>query len=210
MARLKIGVDIDGVLANFVGQARADLQTILGDGRPADDLIQTSWNFTSLGITKQEENQLWRYIDEFRNWWLQLERMPNTNYLRHLCDNARVIFITNRKDGNKNWGSLPIEDQSRKWLERRFHIPHPTVLISDNKGPLVAGLGLDYFIDDRPKNVEEVVAASPATVTYLLDATYNKECQVQRVATFDDFARMVLPLEVINQPNYGTLERCAI
>jgi len=209
MGRLKIGVDIDGVLANFLKQARKDIQILLGDGRPADDLIQTGWGFDSLGITKKEENQLWRFIDATPNWWMQLERLPHTNYLRHLCENARVLFITNRKDAKTGVG-LPIEDQSRRWLERRFHIPHPTVLISDNKGPLAAGLKLDYFIDDRPKNVEEVTASSPATATYLLDATYNKECMVQRVASFDDFARIVLPLEVLNQPNYGTIERCVI
>jgi 5'(3')-deoxyribonucleotidase len=202
MGRIKVGVDIDGVLADFVGKARQELQLLL-KGKPADDLVQTEWGFDSIGITKEEEGKLWRFIDATPNWWLGLERRPDCHYLRHLCDHARVIFITNRKDGT----GLPIEDQSRKWLERHFHIPHPTVLISDNKGPLADGLKLDWLIDDRPKNVEEVAQFSPATKTFLLDATYNKKCHaVPRIGSVDEFIVRCLPCEAFNELpnlNYG-------
>lgn len=153
---------------------------------------------------------MWRAIDAIPNWWMSLDRLPNTNYLRHLTENERVVFITNRKDG----AGYPIEDQTAQWLIEKFHIWQPNVIISDNKGPVAAGLKLDYFIDDRPKNVEEVIAGSPDTETYLLDTTYNQECPIQRVFTFDEFAMRCLPVEVqkrmIPSPVSSGYERCVI
>lgn len=186
MKRLNVGVDVDGVLANFVGSARTVCKQLF-NGRPDDHLIQTGWGFDSIGITKEEENLLWRTIDAAPNWWMGLDRLPETNLLGKLCQDHRVIFITNRKDGSCG---LPIEVQTARWLEQNYHLDHPTVTISDNKGPLAAGLKLDYFIDDRPKNVAEVHPYVQATA--LLDATYNQEfSHTWRVHSFDEFVDAV-------------------
>lgn len=187
--RFNVGVDIDGVLADFTFSAR-QLCKYLFNGRPDDSLIQTGWGFDSLGLTKEEENLMWRTIDAQRNWWTTFRRMPNTNLLKHLTNEHRVIFITNRKDGDD--GSWPIEVQSAEWLREQFNIFSPNVIISDSKGPVALGLKLDYFIDDRPKNVEEVCQGAPKCMTYLLDATYNKECPARRISSFDAFANIIL------------------
>lgn len=187
MKRLNIGVDVDGVLSAFVPAARK-LCKELFNGRPDDSLIQTSWAFDSLGITKEEENILWRAIDNTPNWWLTHDRMSDTDFLPALAEKHRVVFITNRKDGNVG---LPIETQTAEWLKKNFALYNPMVTISDNKGPLAAGLKLDYFIDDRPKNVEEVHQYIRKTA--LLDATYNQEFAYHwRVPTFDAFAKLIL------------------
>jgi len=126
--------------------------------------------------------------------------MPNTSLLKPLCDKHRVIFITNRKDGL----GLSVDKQSAEWLVRKFWIFYPTVLLSGEKGPLAKGLKLDYFIDDRPKNVEEVAAYYPECKTVLLDATYNQECKYPvRVQSFNDFAVPLLE-EVVQKRVYDT------
>jgi uncharacterized HAD superfamily protein len=184
--RLNIGVDVDGVLSDFTGSAR-ELCKQLFDGRPDDALIQTSWAFDSLGITKDEEKLLWHTIDNTPNWWMTHGKKPETNLLGRLCQDHRVIFITNRKDGHVG---EPIELQTAWWLEEKYHLVNPMVTISDNKGPLADGLKLDYFIDDRPKNVDEVCKYIPKTA--LLDATYNQEYAYGwRVRSFDAFVQSV-------------------
>lgn len=187
--RLNIGVDIDGVLANFL-QSAYETMRVMFNGRPDPSLFQTSWAFSSLGITKEEENQLWKTIDVTENWWMNLDPLPNTNLLKPLCDTHRVIFITNRKDANVGW---PIEQQSSEWLRRNYQLFFPNVIISDNKGPIAQGLKLDYFIDDRPKNVMEVNYAYPSCYTFLKRDTYNTELQgVLEVPHFDAFAQRIL------------------
>lgn len=187
--RLNIGLDVDGVISAFVPAARK-LCKQLFNGRPDDALVQTSWAFDSLGITPEEENKLWRRIDAIPNWWLDHKPMENTDLLPQLCEKHRVIFITNRKDGT-GW---PIEDQTKVWLKRNFGLNNTNVIISDKKGPVAAGLKLDYFIDDRPKNCIEVHQEG-CTKIYMLDATYNQDCGVwviPRVKSLNDFIRMIL------------------
>ena len=183
---LRIGVDIDGVLADFLTPAR-QLCKELFNGRPDDSLIQTGWGFDSLGINKEEERQFWNTLDTIPNWWAGLSKMPGTSLLPKLCNNTRVTFITNRKDGT----GLPVDVQSALWLATNFGIAYPTVLLSDDKGPLAKALKLDYFIDDRPKNVEEVRVASPNTQTILYRTTYNTDYDHPNyVSNFDEFAQL--------------------
>jgi len=186
--RLNIGVDVDGVLAAFTEGAR-NLCKYMFNGKPDDSLIQTGWGFDSLGLTKDEENLMWRAIDKTENWWMTLRRNPDTQLLKALTQEHRVVFITNRKDGEVGW---PIEEQTQEWLRREFGIFSPNVIISDKKGPVALGLKLNYFIDDRDKNVTEVCAEAPDCITYLLNASYNQDCKVQRVSSFDAFANLIL------------------
>jgi 5'(3')-deoxyribonucleotidase len=186
--RLNIGVDIDGVLANFSQAAREVCKEIF-DGRPDDGLVQTTWAFDSLGISGAEEKLLWKEIDIRPNWWMHLKKLLNTSTLKTLTDTHRVVFITNRKDGT-GW---PIEQQSAEWLKQHFWLFNPTVLISDKKGPVADGLKLDYYIDDRPKNVQEVLDGAPNCKTFLLRATYNTEYNPALVVnTFDEFSNLIL------------------
>ena len=186
--RLNIGVDIDGVLADFMGGARKLLKEMF-DGRPNDSLVQTGWGLDSLGFSLVEERQFWEQLDRTPNWWMGLKTLPNTNILADLCQTHRVIFITNRKDAQVG---KPIEQQSAIWLMHNYPIYIPTVVISDDKGPVARGLKLDAYIDDRPKNVREV--AEQGITTYLKRATYNTEFEHPLcVDNFNEFALKFLP-----------------
>ena len=186
--RRVIGVDVDGVIADFLAAARRDLNLLFG--KPAADVVQTSWAFESLGITDAEDRKFWKHVDSSPNWWLYLPKMPNATLLSDLDRSHRVIFITNRKDGV----GQPVEDQTKQWIFKHFGINNPTVVLCGNKGPVAAGLGLDYFIDDRPRNVFEVIAGHPVCQTFIYDSTYNREealAQIPRVKNFDEFAKII-------------------
>ena len=101
------------------------------------------------------------------------------------------------KDAKPESKSRPIEEQSREWLEDTFGLTFgfykPTVIISDDKGPIAKGLKLDYFIDDRPKNIEEVSTFYPECNSILRRATWNQDFEYPlEVANFNEFAREIL------------------
>lgn len=188
--RRNIGVDVDGVLSDFITAARTLLKEMYG--KPDDALVQTTWAFESLGITAEEEKEMWKRIDSIPNWWMGHYAMLDTNLIVKLAAKHRVVFITNRKDG----AGLPIEIQTSHWLVNLLDLAYPMVIISGNKGPVAAGLDLDYFIDDRPKNVNEVKLASPLTDVFLLDGTYNQTEPlvegIYHVKSFNEFAHLIL------------------
>jgi uncharacterized HAD superfamily protein len=189
--RLKIGVDVDGVLADFTGGARQILKDHLGidtTGR-----TQTGWGFDSIGVDKATERKLWDYIDDYKDWWYNcLQPLPNCNLITTLCEKHQVIFITNRKHATEASGSMPVNEQTAFWLRQWFNIPNPTVLLSDNKGPLCAALGLDLFIDDRDKNLTEVIAAIGEDKVVGLEASYTpkelRQSHPKWVLNFNEFA----------------------
>lgn len=185
MKRFNVGIDLDGVIFDFTGAARKEMKGLFA-GRPADDLVQTTWAFDSLGITDDEEKIFWRFVDNTPNWWLRLKPLPNTLSLPELVRNHRCVFITNRKDGT----GLPIEQQSQLSLETHYGIKAPNVIISNNKGPVAAGLKLDFYIDDRPKNVEEVLGAGIKR-TFIKDTTYNGSYSYPRLPHFDAFNALI-------------------
>jgi 5'(3')-deoxyribonucleotidase len=185
--RFNIGLDVDGVFADFVGGAREVCKKLFG--KPDDSLVQTSWSFESLGIKDYEERLMYKEIDGTQNWWMHLKKMPNTSLLKTLTELHRVVFITNRKDG-AGW---PIEEQTAEWLKQQFHIYNPMVIISRDKGPVAKGLELDYYIDDRPKNVQNVVEFYPKCQTYLYRDTFNHEFKHEpEVKSFNEFANVIL------------------
>lgn len=199
MKRLTIGVDVDGVLGNFTGAARHICRKLF-NGRPAEDAVQTDWGFDSLGMTKDEEDQMYRFIDTQYDWWLELPVLANTDLLRSVCDEHKVIFITNRKSGL----GLPVEEQTKAWLYWNYHILHPTVLVSNDKGPLCKALGLDYFIDDRDKNVREVSEAIGQQKVIMNRWPWQPEFQKFHpywVHNFNEFAFPLLQQDA--EINYG-------
>ena len=82
-----------------------------------------------------------------------------------------------------------------------FGITFPTVIVSNEKGPLANALKYDYFVDDRPKNVYEVKSARPECKVFLADSSHNQDSettlkcaslQIERIAGFNEFAKLVL------------------
>jgi len=209
--RLKIGVDVDGVLADFTGHARKLCQRMF-NGRPADALVQTGWGFDSLGISPEQEDEMWRTIDATRDWWLYLAPLDETHLITPLVKQHEVIFITNRKQGT----GLPVEVQTAEWLTRVFNLFHPTVLLSSKKGPLAKALGLDYFIDDRDKNVIEVADAIGPQKVVMNRWPWQPEFQKFHpywVHNFNEFAEPLLdkasPLAFgVMNTNLESIERC--
>jgi 5'(3')-deoxyribonucleotidase len=194
MKRLKIGIDLDGVCADFLSSAYAEGRKLFN--KPAEGAIQTGWGFETIGITNEETKQLWDVIDAIPNWWMELAKLPDTETLNYICQEHLVYFITNRKEGS----GFPIELQSALWLVENHGIIMPTVLVNPKKGPLAKALALDYFIDDNTSNCTDVASSIGTDKVFIKDATYNQDSQMQRVKNLDEFLQKIGAMDV---PNTG-------
>jgi len=184
---MKIGFDIDGVLANW--EQRAGPLLVKTSGRnllPADFYAKRPpvWDWLRhYGYTPEELAAFWQALQTDATFWLNLPPMEGAKTLKLLWPALKrahdVYFITNRsgafvKRQTELWLLEHISDELRikRGPDGGFPSHHPTVLISGDKGGCAKALALDCYVDD---NVENVNAVAPYARTYLLDAPYNKE-----------------------------------
>jgi 5'(3')-deoxyribonucleotidase len=173
MAQLRIGCDMDGVLADFNNAYRQRLIDITGRTLIPEGFQPPTWYYATdhYGYTKAEDDATWKSITSDPHFWVDLNAYPKAkDFLRELNGHkdADLYFITTRP-------GLNVKRQSEWWLHP--YVTHPTVLIAKNaesKGLIAAGLQLTHFIDDRPENCLAVKVHSPSTEVFLLDYPYNE------------------------------------
>jgi hypothetical protein len=184
MNNLRIGVDIDGCLADFNTSFQKKIVEATGvdlfAGENFQEVDPPTWGYPKhYGYTNQQESQAWEAVKADPMFWANLGCYPFvTDYIAELVGaklgGHDIYFITTRP------GVAP-KLQSEYWLERCGYAG-PTVLIAANaesKGLLAKGLGLTHFIDDRPENCFAVKGQSPATQVFLLARRYNIWAQAE-------------------------------
>lgn len=181
---MKLGIDVDDVLADFVGAFKQIVEQSAGKLITEDPV---DWEFSNWHLTPEQLSAAWKRVEETENFWYTLARSPGANPLdlMRLDQKHTLFFITSRilTEG------LPTEKQTAMWLNHRLGVMYPTVIVTNgmSKGPIIKALQLDAFIDDRPKNL---CAAPPDVALYLRDTSHNKEeKRFTRVATFEEFAK---------------------
>jgi 5'(3')-deoxyribonucleotidase len=165
-----IGVDIDGVLADFNSTYVERVIAITGrDLFPPRPFAIPCWDYAPIyGYTKEEEKLAWVSIIEDPTFWAKLSPYADTEdsikfLVRLIAEGHDVYFVTARPGLNS-------KKQTEDWL-RRMGMPSPTVLISHSKGLCADALKLDAYIDDRWENAVDVVTRG--VKTFLLDRPWN-------------------------------------
>jgi 5'(3')-deoxyribonucleotidase len=180
-----IAIDLDGVVANFSAKFLSVANTMFELNCKQED--QTSWDFRDCQpITKYQEDTVFKTLMNTDNWWLSLDPLPETDALRELEHKYQIYFITARF----NSAGLPMTDQAAIWLRREFFITNPCVIACKHKGPLLAALNVEYFIDDNVPNIADARVSSPFTKCYIQDQPYNREYEqgsVTRVKSLNEF-----------------------
>lgn len=185
---MKIGIDLDGVLADFIGGFRPICKEVSGKPCEGD---QGSWDFSNWGLTKQERRKAWEQACKVFNFHLSLKPLPDVlrGHLEQFSHEHTLFFLTSRV---KTPG-FSVEKQTAAWLVRHLYVEYPTVIVGPHKGELAAALRLDAFIDDKPKNLYDVATQSSRTKLYVRDQTYNQDLLVPatRVYNFGEFIESV-------------------
>jgi len=168
---MKIMVDLDGVLCDF-NFAFAHLMN--GVEYKDVDLYSENfpavWNwFPHYGWHPETTARAWAEVRECGFFWKLLQPYPNAyEDLKHLSNLSKtndIYFITNRP-------GKTAKAESEEWLASRG-IVNPTVIVSDKKGLVCKGIGIDIAIDDSPDNLLDIFASSHATKCILFKRPYN-------------------------------------
>ena len=181
---LRIGFDMDGVLANF-GAAFREYGTRLfgpvvpenthighrrlpGDQPETEEVRQAAAEAEAAAsieharALRRREDKIWQAIESTPNFWATLEpiekgavRRIHELMLRHRWE---VFFITQRPftEGET------VQRQTQRWLvEQGFDLPS-VLVISGSRGAAAKAIRLDYHVDDNSQNCYDVIADSNA------------------------------------------------
>ena len=191
---MKIGIDMDDVLSNFQKKEVEIMHEMFG--RPPLGTMPIDWEGSNLQVSKDEYKQFWTKAATLRNLWAGLDPLPSFDFetvelLQKANSRHDVFFVPNRF----NTPGLSPTKQTKAWLFNHARIGMPNVFIAKDKGPMASVLELDVFIDDRPKNCTDVLAARPNARVYLCDSSHNKTFdapRIPRVKDLKEFLKLIL------------------
>ena len=159
---LRLGIDVDGVVADFRSAFRALAERELGiTAKDAES-----------DLTKADIERLWRAIAGMANWWLdvpayepdQIDRL----YSRVRQSRWEVFFVTSRPPSAGD----SVQLQTQVWLERHgFFLPSVLTAPAGARGELARCLRLDIALDDRIVNCLEITSASNSKAVMVLRNT---------------------------------------
>ena len=162
---LRIGLDLDGVVADFRTAFLEAAANVLGP----DAIRRPSAPMPDLNaVSAADAKRVWRMITDAPNWWLGLAPYEPAQIAR-LYQLARryrweVSFLTSRIPTAGD----SVQFQSQTWLEAYgFYMP-AVVTVPGSRGEIANALRLDVVVDDQFLNCLEVVGASQTKAILLL------------------------------------------
>ena len=175
---IKLGIDIDGVLANFDERFVGILQS-LGIKIPSD-FQPNNWSWSNAGLQPDTMDKAWKIIDSTPLFWESLKPYSNivdmAEFFREYADKKyEIYFITARKDGV----GRGTREQSERWLREHMLNPTQTITVLPvksglDKAEIIYALQLDYSIDDHAPTVtnNKTIKGHKA---FLLDRSWNQD-----------------------------------
>ena len=186
--QLKIGIDVDGVLYDFVSAFRRLAQQTFGKDFPT---FSSDWDFSNWGLTSDEYKSLWTRVRGSVDWFLDNEK-PYSFAVESLTllKNHELYFITTRCPTQ---GETVLRQTQRQL--NMLGVEFPTVVVTNDKGAVVQGLSLNFYIDDYVENLKRVQECSPSTKLFLVNQTYNNEILIPtswaRISSLKEFAERI-------------------
>jgi len=183
---MRLGCDLDGVLANLHGafvataldlfpdldRAAIDAPTVGASppdpNRPAGEREPEAPRVEpEVVVTPRQTDAIWRRLSGREDFWETLDEIESGAIARlaAVADARRweVIFLTSRPIS----AGQTVQRQSQRWLERHG-FPLPSVfVVHGSRGRIAESLDLDVVIDDRPENCLDVVLESKAAAVLI-------------------------------------------
>src|SRR3954447_961362 len=143
---LRIGCDLDGVLADMDGALARHASMLFAGEQPdrtePDAVSPDSLPAVALNLTARQQRLLWQHVRGIRNFWETLHEIESGAVAR-LADLAaamrwEVIFLTKRPETDGRTAQV----QSQRWLETNG-FPLPSVfVVRGSRGRIAAALAL--------------------------------------------------------------------
>lgn len=167
---LRVGLDIDGVLADFRSAFRSAAGGLIDPTTPVGDADEADRALSESAI-----KLAWKEVSGTHNWWTTLRPYESAQigrlYRLSRQHNWEVFFMTKRPPTRGE----TVQVQTQSWLEQHgFYLP-AVVTVPGSRGELANALRLDFVVDDQELNCVEVISASGAKALLMLrDASLTK------------------------------------
>ena len=185
---MKVGFDIDGVLADFITPYLDFLATRAGCDTIEADACADLFFAGHAALTKELVSQCLFELARDEAFWHGLKPIPTAEQwdaISRLSRAGRVVFITHRMQQER----FDITELTRQWLHNHG-VDEPVVHVtSEKKSQLIHAMSLQCFVDDRHENCEDIATQTTAQA-FLLHRPYNRDFshpKVQRIANLDEF-----------------------
>lgn len=183
-----IGLDVDGVLADFCRAYREIAHSLHGvpvHGSGA----QLTWHPADL--TEAQDAEVWRAIEASDSFWRNLDPVITHGDILDLraierAGVADFVYVTARH----RWA----RSQTLVWLARHG-LPAGRLHMTGDKAPVLAKYpGLVGFLDDSPHGVATLHAAGAPV--YVRDWPYNRDLSaaVPRVGGVGEYLHAITPM----------------
>lgn len=183
---MRIGVDIDGVVADTFPLLLRELNSYFGRQIQAADF--THYDIRKVyGISEQE----FREFIRSKELYLMEDSLPMAgvvHYLNLLAARHKIFLITARRE--------EFRDPTKKWLSSHGICYEELFLLgSPAKGETCGALGLHAFVEDNPYNARQLTGCGIPIL--LLDRPYNQgpmPVAVIRVGSWADIYHQIRQL----------------
>ena len=158
-----VGLDIDGVLADFLSPFLIRLEKRIGKGPiPAESLRSVRLS-AHPELTEEAVRECADAVRRDPGFWDGLDSLLSAEQwqrLERLSQSRQLSFITHRT-GHESWD---IHAVTSGWF-RRHGITSPDVhLVEKEKSAVVEKLGVRLFVDDNYENCQDVAERTEARV----------------------------------------------
>jgi len=222
---LRIGFDLDGVLADMDAALREHCERLFGtargeapsarNGAPADDseeaaTMPAETPVVQLDLSVRQERQLWRHGSTVENFWESLQEIE-PGAIARLASLAReraweIIFLTKRP----RTAGATAQVQSQRWLEARGFLLPSVFVVQGSRGRIAKALDLDIVVDDRPENCLDVITESSARAILVWrssEATTAQRLGIGTVSTVGECLNICEEIDARSRKQPGMLER---
>jgi hypothetical protein len=193
---LRIGIDIDGVLADFRSAFHAAARRCLRhDIEDSDDLETVG------PLSPEDVRRVWERIAKTQNWWMDVPAYEPDQIAR-LYSVMRavgweVFFMTKRPPSAGD----SVQFQTQWWIERfGFYLP-AVMTVPGSRGDVANGLRLDMIIDDQLINCVEVISTAPTKAILMLrtaDAAAREHAANRGIGVVSSLSEAITVLERLN------------
>jgi hypothetical protein len=189
---LRIGFDLDGVLADMETELVRQAEVLFGettarrlqerasepdavaspsesapdaapDGHTTPEAaIESVPPLLKLNMTAKQQRRLWRHVESIENFWGTLVELEPGVTQRLAAIAADRRWEVIFLTKRPETAGATAQLQSQRWLESKGFTLPSVYVVQGSRGRIAAALGLDIVVDDRPENCLDVVVDSSA------------------------------------------------